>query len=53
MNMIAKQAYLRKVNNKRESDNYQVYLLARCSVLLSPPNGTPYVLSHLGIRWMA
>jgi len=41
------------LNNWKEKDNYQVYLLARRSVFLSPPNETLRFLSCPRIRWMA
>jgi len=47
---LTKQTFL---NNWKEKDNYQVYLLARRSVFLSPPNGILYFLSRPGICWMA
>jgi len=50
---LTKQAIL---NNWKEKDNYQVYLLVRRSVFLSPPNGTSVFSVVLGFagwrsRW--
>jgi len=48
MNLINLQTIL-----NRKKDNYQVYLLARRSVFLSPPNGTLRFLNCPGICWVA